>query len=117
MKRNRVVSLALVGLFAWTAACTTYKQIQPTEVGGQDHVVVKTSDGERRSLYDPEIAADSIKGKIERGSQVSQAYPLDQVAEVKSVGTHDIGSATVFILAGIAVVAVIIAAVPLEFGG
>jgi len=106
MIRNRTVSLLLVGLFSWLTGCTTYKQIQPADVSEQDHVVVTTTDGERRSLYDPEVVADSIRGKVERKSQVTQTYPLDQVAEVKSVGTRDVGTGAVIIVLGLGLLVV-----------
>jgi hypothetical protein len=70
---------------------------------------VTTTDGERRSLYEPEVVADSIRGKLERSSQVTLAYPLDQVAEMQSVGTHDIGTGAVIVVLGIGLFVVALA--------
>ena len=78
MYRSRPVSLALVGLFIWLTGCTSYKQIQLSEVSDYGKVRVTRTDGERETFSDPRVEADSIKGKD------SAAISLDQVAEVEA---------------------------------
>jgi len=88
--RCRPVSLALVGLFLWATACTTYTKIQPGEVADHDHIRVTQTDGTQRDLYHAVVEADSIKGqRHERpASQYSEdpvfAIPLDQVSMLES---------------------------------
>ena len=81
MTRKRIVSLALVGLFVWGTACTSYKQIEVGEVAYHGTVRVTVSDGERKTLDRPWVEADSLKGyqHIE-----TLAIPLDQVAALEA---------------------------------
>ena len=44
---SRPASLALVGLFIWLTGCTSYKQIQLSEVSDYGKVRVTQTDGER----------------------------------------------------------------------
>jgi hypothetical protein len=92
--RNRPVSLVLVGLFVWVTACTTYTQIEPGEVADHGKVRVTTTDGERETVYDPRVEADSIKGRSRRGKE-ALAIPLDQVSELEAVGTDEVGTALI----------------------
>jgi len=111
MFRSRPVSLALVGLFVWVTACTSYKQIEVGEVTHHGKVRVTLTDGERETLHDPWVEGDSIKaytsetvGRIGVQQRVDYvvAIPLDQVAELGAVGTNEVG--TVFLVLGIVVV-------------
>ena len=105
MIRSLAVSLALVGLFVWLTACSSYSQIGLAEVADHGKVRVTTTDGERETIRDPAVEADSIKGlgkKVGVGvsHRVSLAIPLDRVTELEAVGT-EIG--TVFTVIGFAV--------------
>jgi len=111
MYRNRPVSLALVGLFVWVTACTSYKQIGVGEVADHGTVRVTFTDGERETLHDPWVEGDSIKartgetvgdlGALARVDYTTVAFPLDQVAELGAVGTDEVGS--VFTVLGVLV--------------
>jgi hypothetical protein len=110
--RSRPVSLALVGLFVWVTACTSYKQIEVGEVSHHGKVRVTLTDGERETLRDPWVDGDSIKaytsesvGNLGPQQRVTDilAIPLDQVAELGAVSTDEVG--TVFTVLGILVVA------------
>jgi hypothetical protein len=90
MFRNRPVSLALVGLFAWVTACTSYTQIEPGEVADHDRVRVETTDGEKETLRDPRVEADSVKGLREKaGDRVPVSIPVDQIVGLQAVGTDE----------------------------
>ncbi len=94
MFRNRPVSLALVGLFVWVTACTSYKQIELAEVADHGKVRVTLTDGERETILDPVVEAGSIKGRADvprKGDQPTLlAIPVVQVAEIEAVGTNEV---------------------------
>ena len=98
--RSRPVSLALVGLFVWVTGCTSYKQIELSEVADHGKVRVTLTDGERETVADPRVEADSIKGKD------SAAIPLNQVAEVEAK-MKDVASTLVLVGVGVALVTLI----------
>ena len=92
--RCRPLSVAWVGLFLWTTACTSYSAIGVHEVPDHGKVRVTTVDGERQTIHDPRVEADSIK------SRDATAIPLDHVSTLESVGTNVVG--TVFTVIGVA---------------
>jgi hypothetical protein len=98
--RSRPISLALIGLFVWLTACTSYKQIELSEVADYGKVRVTLTGGERETFADPRVEADSIKGKD------AAAIPLDQVAEVEAK-KKDLASTLVLVGVGVALVTVI----------
>ena len=84
--RCRAVSVALVGLFIWTTACTSYKQIELSEVADHAKVRVTLTDGERLVVYEPALAADSIhywEREADRPQRV-HTIPLDQVSVLEA---------------------------------
>ena len=97
MFRSRPVSLALVGLFVWVTACSSYRQIEVGEVADHGKVRVTLTDGERETIHEPWVEGDSIRSKD------ADAIPLGQVAEFEAVGTDEIG--TVFTVLGVSVLA------------
>ena len=94
MYRSRPVSLALVGLFLWVTGCTSYHQIELAEVTDHGKVRVTLTDGERETVHDPVVEADSIRGKD------SKAIPLDQVSKVQVARTDWVF--TVLFIGGVA---------------
>ena len=111
MYRSSTASLALVGLFVWLTACTSYRQIEIGEVADHGNVRVTLTNGERETLHDPWVEGDSIKartsetvGNLGALARVDHtvAIPLDQVAELGAVGSNELG--TVFLTFGILVV-------------
>jgi hypothetical protein len=113
MLRSRPVSLALVGLFVWVTACTSYTQIGIGDVADHGKVRVTFTDGERETLDNPWVDGDSIKaytsesvgkplGIHQQRVTDTVAFPLDQVAELGAVGTNEVG--TVFLVLGSVVV-------------
>jgi hypothetical protein len=120
VSRSRPVSLALVGLFVWTLGCTSYRQIEPSEVADHGQVRVTTTAGYRQTVRDPWVEADSIraheKPEYERDYYDPIAViPLDQVATLEAVGTNEVG--TVLVIVGVvALVFVGIAAIALADG-
>ena len=110
MFRNRPVSLALVGLFLWVTGCTSYRQIEPSEVADYGEVRVTFTDGERLVSDSVAVAGDSIHywKRAEPGSTYSKvwaSYPLDQVSVVEA-RKHD---RTKTVLCVLGVVAVMVA--------
>ncbi len=93
--------MALVGLFLWVTACTSYKQIELGEVADHGKVRVTLTDGERETIRDPRIVGDLIVGG---GLKM---IPLVQVAELEAVSIDEVGT----ILTVLAVAVVIGAAV------
>ena len=75
--RHWPVSLFLIALFLWVTACTSYKQIEADEVVDYDKVRITRTDGERETIREPRIEADTIKGREE------VAVALDEVSTVE----------------------------------
>ena len=104
MYRSRSVSLALVGLFVWVTACTSYKQIELSEVADYGKVRVTTTDGERNTVREPRVEADSVKGLGERiRADVQDRAPLsisfDQIETLEA--THVSAGKTVGLVVGV----------------
>ena len=101
MFRSRSVSLALIGMFVWLTACTSYKQIQVADVADHKKVRVTTTDGQRETMHNPRVEADSIKGHTNKGVEsadwVAQAIPVQQVVELEAVGTNTASIVLLFI--------------------
>jgi len=98
--RNRPVSLALVGLFVWLTACSTHTQIGIDEIADHGKVRVTRTDGERVTIRDPQVEADSIKGVVKKaGYLMPRTIPMDQLAALEAVGTDEAG--TVFTVLGV----------------
>ena len=111
MFKSRPVSLALVGLFVWVTACTSYKQIEPAEVADYDEVRVTFSDGEQLVSKDVTVEGDSIQywqkpDKSAQYSAVRVSSPLDQVTEVEAK-KKDLASTLVLVGVGVALVTVV----------
>ena len=100
MYRSRAASLTLIGLFIWVTGCTSYKQIQLSEVADYGKVRVTQIDGERETFSEPRVEADSIKGKD------VAAIPLHQVAEVEAK-KKDLASTLVLVGVRVAIVTII----------
>ena len=107
MFSSRPVSLALVGLFLWVSACTSYQHIEPGEVMDHERVRVTTTDGTKRNLYDPKVQADSISGRVQHHSQITDSIPLDEVSDLQTVGTK--AAATVLTIVGVSALVFLIA--------
>jgi hypothetical protein len=102
--RSRPVSLALVGLFVWVTACTSYKQIELAEVADHGKVRVTLVDGERETVREPRVEADSIKGFGEKvRPDVKDRAPLsisfDQIETLEA--THVSAGKTVGLVVGV----------------
>ncbi len=93
MFRNRAVSLVLVGLFVWVTACSSYSYIGLSEIADHGTVRVTTTDGDRTTVHDPRVEADSIKGED------AGAIPVDEVVKLEAVGTDEVS--TVFTVLGV----------------
>lgn len=106
MFRSRPISLLLVGLFVWLAGCTSYKQIEAGQVSDHGKVRVTLTNGQRETVLDARIEADTLKGRIKEGIQrpewIAHAISLDRVAELEAVGTNVGG--TVLTVLGISMV-------------
>ncbi len=92
MKR-RVVSLVLAGLLVWVTGCTSYTQIQQDEVADHGKVRFTTADGERETLHNPRVEADSLKGHVNRGvEQEARTIPLDQLVRLEAASPNTAGT-------------------------
>ena len=112
MFRNRLVSLALVGLFVWLIGCSSYTRIEPGEVADHEHIRVTTTDGQRRDIYYPVVEADSIKGQL--ADRDSRYYPapiyassLEQVSKLESAHGDAAKTGGAVVLVGAGVVAAV----------
>ena len=93
MRRHRAVSFLLVALFLWVTGCTSYKQIQLDEVADHGKVRVTTTDGERETVQNPRVEADSIKGEVNDGlEQVARTISVDQVVKVETTASNTVGT-------------------------
>lgn len=105
MIRNRPVSLALVGLFVWLTACTSYKQIGIREVADHAKVRITLTNGQRETVRDPRVEGDSITFQVKEGrptpQRVDRSLALARVVKFEAVGTDEV--ATVFLVLGIVV--------------
>ncbi len=102
--RCRPVSVALVGLFFFATACSSYLQIEPGEVADHEHVRVTLTDGVRYDLYDPVVEADSVRGREEAKAAPDYPYPilaipLDHVSTLES--SHGDAALTVGLVVGV----------------
>ncbi len=89
MFRSRTVSLALVALFVWLTGCTTYNQIELGELVDHGKVRVTLIDGQRQTILDPVIEADSIRGRenvarSNRHEVTPLVIPLSQVSTLEA---------------------------------
>ncbi len=114
MHRSRPISLALIGVFVWLTSCTSYKQIQIADVVDHGKVRVTTTDGERATVHDPRLEADSIKGQVNEGVEhaewIARSIPVDQVIELEAVGTNTAGTA-LLVVGSLAVIFFVVAVV------
>ena len=111
MFRSRAVSLALVGLFLWLTACTSYKQIELAEVADYGKVRVTTTDGECETLHKPWVEGDSIKGDDGPPNYEARAIAQSRAKAVEGGSTNAAG--TVFLVLGsILIVAVVVGGAP-----
>lgn len=113
MLRNRAVSLALVGLFVWVTGCSSYTQIGIGEVADHGKVRVTTTDGERETIRNPWVDADSVKGHEKHKNDRYRTdpivvIPLDQIETLEA--SHVSAVKTVGLVFGIAAVLVGVAA-------
>ena len=97
MFRNRAASLALVGLFVWLTGCTSYTQIGLGEIAAHGKVRVTLTGGERETIREPRVEADSIKGS-------EAAFAVTEVAKLEAVGTDEV-TTVLAVFVGVAVVA------------
>jgi len=107
VKRSRLATIALAGLFVWQVGCTSWTPIGVSELADHGKVRVTLINGDRESVYDPWVEADSIKGHrhIE-----TLAFPVDEVAKLESHSTDEVGTALVVlggILAAVAIAGLI----------
>ena len=113
MFRSRPVSLALVALFVWMTACSSYKQIELNEVADYGEVRVTLTDGERIVVPQDAFTADSfyIWKEYEPNShhEVRVWHTLDDVT-VFEARQHD-RTKTVLFVFGVIVVPVAIVAI------
>jgi hypothetical protein len=103
MLRNRAVSLALAGLFAWLDGCASYEQIEIGELTEHGRVRVTLAGGERETLLDPAFAGDSISGRKDaprrhRDPIVPVVIPLDQVDKLEAVNRNAGGTAALIVV-------------------
>jgi hypothetical protein len=109
--RNRPVSLALVGLFLWVTGCTSYKQIQLAEVADHGEVRVTTIDGERATVHDPRVEADSIKGHVNEGAeQFERTISAGEVLKVEVAAPNTVGTVLI-VIGSLAAIVFVVAAV------
>jgi len=98
--------LALVGLFVWLTGCSTYTQIEPSEVADHGMVRVTLTDGDSQELWDPTLRGDGIWGRLEKYGKTT-VIPVDSVAKVEYPDTDS--RPVMGVVALVAVLAVIVA--------
>jgi len=107
--RNRPVSLALVGLFVWVTACTSYKQIGIGEVADHGKVRVTLADSSSVGMFSPHLEDGSLVGNSIANRSRSITVPLDEIAHIEAQRTD--GTKTTLLVVGIVGVLVIVSAI------
>lgn len=105
MYRHQAVSLALIGLFVWTTACTSYTQIQLGEVADHGKVRVTLADSSTMGMFSPHLQDGSLVGNSIAERSRSVTVPLDQIAHIEAERTD--GAKTALLVIGIVGVLVI----------
>jgi hypothetical protein len=113
VKRNRPVSIALVGLFAWQIGCSTgsahgdWEAIEPPYEAALEgrpvhEVRLSVADSVVR-LRDPSIVGDSIRGEWK--PYYERAVALDQVESMEAaIGLENPANTVVVVVVGAALV-------------
>jgi hypothetical protein len=112
MSRTRPAAFALLWVFLFGTACTSYRQIQLADVVDYDEVQVTTEDGIRRMFIDPSLEPDSLRGYLNEEAVAldeTWAVPLDAVSEVKTRQPDNVETAGTVILAGAGILVVAVA--------
>jgi len=86
------------------AACVSWTQIEPADVGDYDEVRITRPTGDKESLWDPHTAGDTLVGIQASGDTLRMS--LSRVQEIR-VGTGQ----TAKIIVGVAAAALTVAAV------
>jgi hypothetical protein len=97
----------LVGLFVWVTACTSYHQIELGEVADHGKVRVTLTSGERETLHDPALTADSIKGDTGPPKYEAYAFSTDNVAMLEGSTTNVAGTVGLVLGLGLVVILVV----------
>lgn len=95
MIRNRIVSLALVGLFVWMTGCNKWVPLEPPYAplqGEYTQLRITQEGGEQVVLEDPRLEADShLLGTVSDPERVV-AIPIDSVQMIeKREGDNAVG--------------------------
>ena len=88
MLRSRAVSLTLVGLFAVSVACSSYRPVELSDVPNHEKVRLTMEDGGTAEYYQPTIEGDSIRGLSSREGETTYSVALDRVAAIEEGGTE-----------------------------
>jgi len=111
--RNRPVSLALVGLFVWVTACTSYRQIEVAEVADYDLIELTTTSGEEVKIHRATVEQDSLRGQIQEAGRIGGpvwgdtiAIPLSQVETVRVIEADTGGTVAVLVLVPVGMLAI-----------
>jgi len=116
--RNRPVSMALVGLFLWSSACTKWVPLEPPYSPPQEEygkLRVTNERGVPVVLEEARLEADSVWGTMvssywERGdlkhTEAAAAIPLESVQKIEKRGTD--ATATVGLVVGITAVLIVL---------
>lgn len=99
MIRQRINAAVLTSLLLLTTACTSYNPIVASNVGEYSRVRVGLANGQRMTVRDPVLVADTLRGTDSQRVSI----PMDDVRWVKGVGTN--GGATLLTVLGVTVVA------------
>lgn len=99
--RRRVRFQLLVPLLMCAAGCyTSYSSVEPGAVEGLRAVRVTTVDGDVKTLRDPVVEADSIKGL---SHDTVAVFALDRVSELETRESYVGGTAVITVFAAAAV--------------
>ena len=124
MFRNRPVSLALVGLFVWSSACTKWVPMEPPYPQSLEEygkLQITNERGVPVVFREPYLQGDSVRGTVvtsywERGdlkhTEATAAIPMDSVRKIEKRGTDAAATLAAILIPGLILGVAVSAAAP-----
>jgi len=91
------------------ASCTSYRQIEPADILSHEEIRITTDLGYEESLWEPQVHADTLIGRVASGDAL--LLPLDNIQDIEARKIDVLKTtALVVVTAGLAAVAYLVVA-------